>query len=416
VIPRPPTAARRLAGALALLLSAGASAQEWLDRVDDALFLQSRDGVWRADLSGTLDLEGYSIDQEPPGLIFSDGDDALFNPRLSLFLDLRAGKHFYAFLQARFDRGFDPGLDQDGDVRADEYFLRYAPFADARLNVQAGKFATVFGNYVARHHSWDNPFINAPLPYEHVLTIPDQTVPASPAAFLARRNLPDNKTAWLPTLWGPSYTTGGAAFGALGGLDYAVEFKNASVSSRPAAWSAWDVNFSAPTIGGRLGWRPGPAWTFGASASGGSYLLPAAESAPAFPAGKDRSSFDQLTVGADAGWAWRRLQLWAEVFLSRFEVPNVGDADTVAYYLEAKLKLDSRFFVAARWNQQFFGKVPDGAGGEARWDNDAWRLDGALGCRLTRHLQAKLQYSYSHQLGNQQQGEQLVAAQATVKF
>ena len=344
------------------------------------------------------------------------GDPEFFNPRLALFLDARLGPHFYSFAQARIDRGFDPGGKPDADARFDEYLLRYTPFDDARLNLQAGKFATVAGNFVPRHQSWDNPFINAPLPYERVTTISDQAVPASPAAFLARRALPDKKAAWLPVLWGPAYTTGASTFGALGRFDYAFEFKNASLSSRPAAWDARAVGWDAPTIAARLGCRPNAAWNFGVSASEGAYLLPAAERAPGFPAGKKRGDFLQQTVGADASYAWRHWQFWGEVFLSRFEVPNVGDADTLAYYLEAKYKLTPQLFAAARWNQQFFGKVPDGAGGHQPWDRDAWRVDAALGYRFTRHLQGKLQYSFNHQKGSLQQGEQLAAAQVTVKF
>ena len=97
-------------------------------------------------------------------------------------------------------------------------------------------------------------------------------------------------------------------------------------------------------------------------------------------------------------------------------MPNVGDADTVAYYIEAKYKITTQLFAAVRWNQQCFGEVPNGAGGETSWDRDAWRVDTALGYRFTRHLQGKLQYSYTHQKGSLQQGEQLVAAQATLKF
>ena len=69
-----------------------------------------------------------------------------------------------------------------------------------------------------------------------------------------------------------------------------------------------------------------------------------------------------------------------------------------------------------RWNQQLFEKVSDGAGGETPWDRDAWRVDAAIGYRFTRHLQAKAQYSYNHQSGALQQGEQLVAGQVTLKF
>ena len=401
-----------------LLLSLEAThSQEWLDRLDDSLFLESKNGVARIDLSGQLDLEGYYIDQRPPGLIFTD-DKFFFNPRLALFVDARLGQHLYGFVQVRFDRGFDPGLDADGDARFDEYLLRYTPFDDSRVNLQVGKFATVIGNFVPRHQSWDNPFINAPLPYENVVAMTDQSVPADPADLLGRHTVADKKDLWVPLIWGPGYTTGASMFGALGSVDYAFEFKNASISSRPASWDARasEIGWDAPSIAARIGYRPGAAWNLGVSVSEGAYLLPVAEETAAFPVGKDREDYLQSTFGADARYEWRRLQLWAEVFGSRFEVPNVGDADTLAWYLEAKYKLTSSLFAAARWNQQFFGKVDDGLGGEQRWDDDVWRIDAALGWRFTRHLQAKLQYSYSHEQGNLQQGEQFVAAQLTVRF
>jgi hypothetical protein len=205
-------------------------------------------------------------------------------------------------------------------------------------------------------------------------------------------------------------------FGTLGNLDYAVEVKNASLSSRPASWDGRDRGWENPTVGGRLGYRPAVAWNFGASFSYGSYLQPAAGQMPAFPAGKNIGDFDQVTFAGDASYAWHHWQLWGEVFCSRFEVPNIGDAGTLAYYLEAKYKLTAQLFAALRWNQQLFEQINNGSGGETAWDRDAWRVDAALGYRWTRHLQCKAQYSYSRQQGTLQQGEQLVAAQVTVKF
>ena len=102
--------------------------------------------------------------------------------------------------------------------------------------------------------------------------------------------------------------------------------------------------------------------------------------------------------------------------MSRFEVPRAGDADTLAYYLEGRYALTPSLFAALRWNQQFFGDVADSSGDQHAWDRDAWRVDTALGYRFTRHVQAKLQYSYDRQRGDLQQGEQLVAAQLTLKF
>jgi hypothetical protein len=121
-------------------------------------------------------------------------------------------------------------------------------------------------------------------------------------------------------------------------------------------------------------------------------------------------------IGADLAYSWRHWQLWSELMLSRFEVPNVENADAIAYYVETKYKLSPELFVSLRWNQELFGEVNDGAGREIPWDRDVWRLDSALGYRFERHLQAKLQFSLARQSGRLQQGEQLVAAQMTVKF
>jgi hypothetical protein len=56
-------------------------------------------------------------------------------------------------------------------------------------------------------------------------------------------------------------------------------------------------------------------------------------------------------------------------------------------------------FAAVRWNQQLFGKVPDGRGGERKWGHDLWRADLALGYRFTPPTQLKRQYSHEHDTG-----------------
>ena len=403
---------------LALLSSLGASlGQEWLDELDDKLSLKTRDGFFRSDLSVLFDLEGYYVDQRPPGLLYED--ESFANYRLSFFVDTQIGPHFYALLQARLDRGFDPGR-RDFEARMDEYLLRWTPWNDSRLNLQFGKFATVVGNWVHRHYSWDNPLISAPLPYENMTIISDATVPASPAAFLARRNFPDVKDHWLPIIWGPAYTTGWEVFGTLDRFDYAFDLKNASISSQPDYWAINDTYWRYPTVSGRLGFRPGPAWNHGVSFSIGPYFSPDAghysQFGAAFPDGKGIGDYNQITLSYDVSYAWRHWQWWGEAFLTRFEVPNVGDADMLGYYLETKYKITSGLYAALRWNHEIFGNVSNGAGGHEDWGNDMIRVDFALGYRFTRHLQSKIQYSFGHREGSLQQGEQLVAAQVTLKF
>src|SRR6266850_8142384 len=152
------------------------------DRVDNALTVSLFQDNLRVRLSGTLDLEYYHFEQPAPGLIDSSSDN-LFNPRLTLFLDAQIGSQIYFFAQARLDRGFDPS-DQGAQVRLDEYALRITPWADGRFTLQLGKFATVIGNWVPRHLSWDNPFVDAPLVYENVTPIRDKSAPASAVDFV----------------------------------------------------------------------------------------------------------------------------------------------------------------------------------------------------------------------------------------
>lgn len=247
-----------------------------------------------------------------------------------------------------------------------------------------------------------------------MLGITDHGAPASPRAFVSRREVPDKKGDWVPLIWGPSYTTGLSVSGRLDWLDYAAEIKNASLSSRPDAWEPTNVSFERPTVTGRLGVRPGPEWAFGASFSEGPCLL--GDPLGPLPAETSLSDFDQTTFGVDAAYQHHHLQLWAESFHSRFEVPRAGGAGITADHVEAKYKLTARWWAALRWNQSFSGQVPDGLGGETDWDRDAWRADLSVGCRLTEHAQAKIQYSHGDQSGDDPEGDRLLATQLTIRF
>jgi len=389
---------------------ANAFAQDFLDRVDEFLTRSAYHDNVRARLSGLLDLEFYRLDEPPLGLINTD-DHLLFNPRLSLFLDAQIGPHLYLFVQSRIDRGFDPS-DEGAQVRLDEYALRVTPWDDDRFNLQVGRFPTVVGNWVQRHLSWDNPFITAPLPYENLTAISDTLVPYSAEAFVYQL-LPNERYEHNPLIWGPSYATGISA-ARFNKFDLAIELKNASLSSRPETWDALDSGFDQPTISARVGFRPNESWNLGFSASDGSYYRP--ETAYPFPPGRDADDFHELVLGQDISYALHHWQFWAEFYEVRFEVPRVGNADTFAYYLEAKYKITPQFFAALRWNQQLFGTVQDNAGQALRWGNDVWQIDGAVTYRFTPHMQLKLQYTLQDQRSLAENLNHTFAAQFTVRF
>src|SRR6266700_3921353 len=383
---------------------------DFLDRLDNTLTITTLQDNLRSRLSGTIDLEGYHFEQPAPGLIDST-IDTLFNPRLTLFFDAQIGSHIYFFAQSRLDRGFDPS-DHGAEVRLDEYALRITPWNDGRFTLQAGKFATVVGNWVPRHLSWENPFINAPLVYENVTAIQDKVAPYSPLDFISR--FYNEKYQFNPVIWGPDYTSGISISGRLGKFDYAAEMKNSSLSSRPQSWDVTAIGFDHPTFSGRVGFRPNQTWNFGLSASDGPYFRSEAEQT--LPPGRSIGDYREFVLGQDASFALHHLQLWAEFYEARFEVPRVGDADTFAYYFEAKYKFTPQLFGALRWNQQLFGNVSDGTGGQLHWGQDLGRIDVAAGYRFTSHTQLKLQYSFQQETTGSRDDNHLIAAQFTLRF
>ena len=382
----------------------------FFDRLDQLLTLSAVENTLRARVSGTLDLEYYHFSQPAPGLINSQGDN-LFNARLNLFLDAQLGANIYFFAQSRIDRGFDP-TDGGLNIRLDEYAVRFTPWSDARFTLQLGKFATVVGNWVPRHLSWDNPFVNAPLPYENIVPIEDKAAPRSPRDFIAGFQ-PQEKYEFNPVIWGPSYATGLSVSGRLGIFDYAAEMKNSSLSSRPESWDLAETGFDRPTFSSRLGFRPNQMWNFGFSASEGPYFRE--EAARTLPAGTGLGDFREHLLGQDVSFAWRHLQLWAEFYEVRFDVPRIGDADTFAYYVEGKYKITPQLFGAVRWNEQVFSTI-DKFGGDSHWGKDLSRIDAALGYRFTPYTQLKVQYSFEQETVSPHSDNHIATAQVTVRF
>ncbi len=412
-----------LLAAAAALCAGALSAQavdSWTPRVDEWLGVSLLKGNVKARVSGLLDLEGYYVEQPPSGLV-ETRHGFLLNPRLTLNLDAQFGSHFYGFVEMRVDRGFDPH-DSSAQTRLDQYALAFKPWPDQGWRIQVGKFATVIGNWSHRYDSWTNPFINAPLPYENVTPIYDREVPADANEFLTWRNEVDENYERTPIIWGPSLASGVAIYGQVGKFNVAAEMKNASLSSRPEEWDATQRTWQHPTWSGRFGWEPTPAWNLGFSASAGPYLVSGAmlsdpSSHPSLlPRGKNIGDYREIVLGQDLSFAWHHWEFWAEFFETRFEVPRIGDADTFAYYLEAKYKFTPQFYGALRWNQQLYSTVRNDEGDNETWGNDIWRIDTALTYRFTPDVQARIQYSIIRQQLAMREWENFLAGQVTVRF
>lgn len=412
--------------AAGLLLHAGVARADWdeaTDQVGRALDFAAEDGSARLRFSGRLDLATYLVPEPTADLLYTGPEaDTLFSPVLRLFADARIGEHIRAQAQLRADRGFDPA-DEPLDLRLEEAALRFTPWPERRFVVQAGQFATIFGSWAKRHAAWDYPFITAPLAQENLTGLWDGTAvrraptlerwahvaPVGDAAALV-----EDEELRIPIMWGAVYGTGVAVAAGAGRWDLAAEFKNCGLSSRPDVWNDRSAEaWAEPTLAARLGWRPAMPWELGLSVAHGTYLAPGAERVRV---GRDRGDYLQTTAGLDLTYAWRHFQFWGEALAARFAVPGLGDADTLAYALETKVRVSPRWAVFARWSQQVFVPIGLADGGEARWGRDAWRLEAGPALRLAANAQLKAQVGVLHEQPAAESLNPSAAVQLSVRF
>ncbi len=355
-------------------------------------------------ISGRLDVATYYVPEPAPDLLYTAPDTKLlFSPVLRIFADGRLAEGVQARAQLRADRGFDPA-DEAVELRVEEWLLRFALAPKHRAGLRVGRFATVFGSWARRHLAWDYPFVTAPLAQESLTGLWDlRTVPS--AAILERwarvsplgtpSTLVFDELNSIPVMWGPVYGTGAAVSAGGARWDFAAELKNVGLSSRPDTWGELGEDvWRTPAYATRLGWRPGAPWDLGVSFERSIYLRPVPT---ALAAGYSRSDYTQTSVGHDVAYAWRHFQFWGEIIASRFEVPPLGEADSLSYALEAKYRFTPRWAGFARWSQQFFAPIDLPGGDEVRWGRDAWRIEAGAAMRFAAHAQIKFQAGLLHE-------------------
>lgn len=392
-----------------------------LDQLKNALIFESADGQFYLETGLQLDWSVYgadNMDRNPPGFFFPEGGKRFdWSPRLTATFDAWWGDKLYAFVKWRWDDGVHPGLarvyGQTHDFRFDEAFVRYE-VAGSALQVQAGRFVPIMGNFLNRQDNWDSGLVSYPMMYGQVTSVSDQTVPTSAANFAARRNQLDfpAKTTWLPAYWAQLYTQGIALFGNQDAWDYSLNVTNTAPSSRGVVWNEFD--WSDPSYMMSLGYRISPALRIGVTGTYGAYLQESAEAA--LPAGKDIGDYYQRNLGLDLSWQKGLWSVWAEFLYTEFDVPNVNDDPSFfSYFVEARYNFKPRWWASARWNQQIYNKIETPTG-SLDWDNDLYRIDLGLGHRPTRHTQIRLQYSYQQQDASFQNAENFVVLEFSLKL
>ncbi len=391
------------------------------DQFKNSLIFESKSGFFYVEGGAQIDWTGYYNDNSPgnpPGFFFPHNDKRFdWSPRLTLTIDSWIGERLYVFVKFRVDDGVHPGIAKSygssSDSRLDELYIRYQ-LVGSDLEIQAGQFVPIMGNFLSRQDNWDMGLISYPAMYEQITTVSDQRIPTSADDFVSRRDLVDfpYKLYGLPSYWTQLYIRGVVAFGSKGPFDYAMNFMNRAPSSRGNTWE--DNDWSHPSYIGSFGYSPSEAWRVGLTTSYGPYLQDSVRSL--LEADRGVGDYKQRNLGLDFKWKSGHWQLWAELLHTQFDIPNVkDDAAFFSYYIEAQYNFKPGWWLSARWNHQIYEKIETSLGSED-WDNDHIRIDVGIGHRPTRHSQIKLQYSYQHQDADFQNAENFVALEVSFKL
>jgi hypothetical protein len=306
--------------------------------------------------------------------------------RLRLFTDIFAGDHVYAMIELRADRGEAPA-SRAVKARLEQVFVRITPGARARVQLQAGKFAAPFGGYAARHHTVEDPFIRPPLSYDYRTLVSPTIVPAATAGFLNWKNEAAARRArGAPPIWNVPYPWGALFSTSTGNLALRAAVSSAAPSSAPEEWQ----RLRAPSYVLGASYQIVPELRLGLAWSRGPYL--ADIEAGSLPEGAATEDFVQEIWNAEAVFTRGRTTVRAELFLDRWQVPNLStDARDVSWYIESSYDISAGLFVATRWNEIRFNKLPSN-GFEETWDHNARRIQFGAGYRILHNTGVRAEY------------------------
>lgn len=413
-----PRASRRLAALLlAAVLAAGATGSlhaqaDGLPTLEGlGLHYSSASGAVQLALSGRLDVEGYLPEDDPTWLIPTTTSFAAVRARL--FADLFIGERVYGLFELRADRGHVPS-NEPLQARVEQVFLRIRPSMKQRITLQAGKFASPFGAYAARHHTESDPLIRPPLPYDQRTLVASSFVPGGLDGFLEWKDaVSERRPRGAPVVWDVPYPWGALTTAGLGPFGARFAVLGTAPSGEPETWELAGRRFRHPSLMAGVGYQIMPDLSIGVAWSRGPYLEPLTEGT--LPAGSQISDFVQETAAVDAAYARGRTRFRAEFFFNRWEVPNLPeDPLDISFYVEGATRLVAGVFIAARYGEIRFNRMGEGttaARAGERWDLNQRRLQLGGGYRLVHNAELRAEYLVNQTTGMADPRDNLLSLQ-----
>ena len=121
------------------------------------------------------------------------------------------------------------------------------------------------------------------------------------------------------------------------------------------------------------------------------------EVASSLPAGKTPEDYVQEAIGFDMTFEMRHLKLIGEAVFNKWQTPYIVDAQNnptdlslFGWYVEGQYAFLPGFYIAARFDQLKFDKIPNSTGQALTWDDDIWRLEGGIGYQFWEGVLGKL--------------------------
>jgi hypothetical protein len=353
--------------------------------------------------------------EDPGWFTYTDyGTTSLRRARAGVTIEARPSRRlsFLAEIRAETRAGVVPYA----------WYVRVSPFEKGVLDIQAGRIPPVFGTYARRNYPQDNPLIGDPLGYQYLTSARPDAVPANADQLLKMRG-----RGWLVTYpVGSPVAEPGVPLVVAGRWDTGVQIRVGNPRLEGAA--AYTVGtLSYPLVrddnhgkqlAGRIVWRPVPAFFIGASAAQGAFISHDVLTARSdIPDGR----YDQRAFGLDGEASRGRWLLRGELVANSWKLPPLDQpliADplsSLTAYLEAKIRMGPRLYVAARGDQLRFSKI-QGTAGAQTWDANVSRVEFGLGYTIRRGLLVKASMMNNWRDGGKVRQSRLAAIQALFWF
>jgi hypothetical protein len=309
-----------------------------------------------------------------------------------------------------------------GDLRSENLeaptayalYVRVRPLEHVPLDLQAGRIPPVFGRFARQAYAADSPLIGYPLAYQYLTSLRADAIPGTAADLVRMRGRgwlasypigSPEEAPGLPVISALRFDTGVQARYAPGVFDLAASVTRGTLSNPRLG----DDN-GGQQISMRAGIEPVAGLIAGVSLARGAWLSDDVVSAD------DDRGYRQEAIGIDAEYSRDRWLVRGELIRSMWRLPSIPQRLTAhAGFVEGRMRVHPRVFVAGRVDRLDFSRLADGAI-QQTWDAPVTRVEGGGGYYFRRNLVGKVALQHNVRDGGRVRQRTFTSAQLLFWF